>query len=63
MKKCVEFGVEGGGPVRRSGGTWLESVEADMAELGIDREGVHGRKKWRRNIMKRKFNPIEKRTV
>ena len=27
--------------------TWLESVEADMAELEIDREDVYDRKKWR----------------
>ena len=26
------------------GMTWLESVEADMAELEIDRENFHGRK-------------------
>ena len=32
--------------------TWLESVEADMAELEIDREDVHDRKKWRNNIIR-----------
>ena len=42
---------------------WLESVEADMAELEINREDVHGRKKWRKNVMKRKSNPIRKRTI
>ena len=36
--------------------TWLENVEADMAELEID-------KKWRRNVMKRKSNLIGKRTI
>ena len=40
----------------------LESVEADIAELEIDREDVHDRKKWRKNVMKMKFNHIEKRT-
>ena len=39
---------------------WLESVEADMAELEIDKDD---RKKWRRNDMKRKSNPIGKRTI
>ena len=29
--------------------TWLESVEANIAELEIDKEDVHNRKKWRRN--------------
>ena len=43
--------------------TWLESVEVDMAELEIDREDVHDRKKWRKNIMKRKCHPIGKRTI
>ena len=38
--------------------TWLESVGADMAKLEIDREDVHHRKKWRKNVMKRKSNPI-----
>ena len=41
VKKCIEYRVEGRRPRR----TWLESVEADMAELGIDREDVHDRKK------------------
>ena len=41
MKKCMEFIVEGRCPRR----TWLESVEADIAELEIDREYVHDRKK------------------
>ena len=43
--------------------TWLESVEADMAELEIDREDVHDRKKWRKNVMKMKSNLIGKRTI
>ena len=38
----------------------IESVETDMAELEIDKEDVHDRKKWKRNVMKRKFNPIRK---
>ena len=32
--------------------TWLESVEADMAEREIDREDVHDRKKWKKYVMK-----------
>ena len=32
-KKCMEFRVEGRGPVGRSRGAWLESVEVHMAEL------------------------------
>ena len=43
--------------------TWLESVEADIEELEINKEDVHNRKKWRRNVMKRKSNPIGKRTI
>ena len=43
MKKCMEFRVEG----RRTRRTWLQSVEADMAEFEIDKEDVHDRKKWR----------------
>ena len=38
--------------------TWLESMETDMAELEINREDIHVRKKWSRNLMKRKSNPI-----
>ena len=41
----------------------LESVEADMAELEINKDDAHDRKKWRRNVMKRKSNPIGKRTI
>ena len=41
--------------------TWLESVE----ELEIHKEDVHDRNKWGRNVnvMKRKSNPIGKRTI
>ena len=52
VKKYMEFRVEG----RRR--TWLESVEADMTEIEIDKEDVHDRKKWTENVMKRKSNPI-----
>ena len=45
VKKCMEFRVEGRRPVGRTRRTWLECVEADMAELEIDKEDVHDRKK------------------
>ena len=59
----MEFRVEGRRPVGRPRKTWLESVEADMAELEIDKEDVHNRKKWRVNVMKRKSNPNGKLTI
>ena len=34
-----------------------------MAELEIDKEDVHDRKKWRGKVMKRKSNPIGKQTI
>ena len=45
MKKCMELRVEGRRPVGRPRRTWLESVQANMAELEIDKEDVHDRKK------------------
>ena len=59
------YGVEGRRPVERPRKTWIESVEADMAKLEIDKEDVHDRSIWRRNVngMKRKSNPIGKRTI
>ena len=63
MKKCMEFRVEGRRPVGRPRRTWLECVEADMAELEIDKEDVNDRDKCRRNVMKRNSNPIGKRTI
>ena len=65
VKKCMEYRVKGRRPVGRPRKTWLESVEVDMAELEIDKEDVHDRSKWRRivNVMKRKSNPIGKRTI
>ena len=54
MKKCMVFRVESRRLVRRPIRTWLESVEADMAELEIDKEDVHDRNKWGGNVMKRK---------
>ena len=65
VKKCMEHRVEGRRPVGRPRKTWLESVEADMAALEIDKEDVYDRSKWRRNVnvIKRKSNPIGKRTI
>ena len=65
VKKCMGYRVGGRRPVGRPRKTWLESVEADMAKLEIDKEDVHERNKWRRNVivMKRKSNPIGKRTI
>ena len=63
VKKGMEFRIEGGRPIGRPRKTWLESVEADMVEPKIDKEDVHDRKKWRRNVMKRKSNPIGKQTI
>ena len=45
VKKCMEFRVECRRPIGRPRRTRLESVEADMAELEIDKEDVHDRKK------------------
>ena len=53
VKKCMEYRVDGRRPVGRPIRTWLESVEANMAELEIDKG----------NGMKRTFNPIGKRTI
>ena len=65
LKKCMEYRAESRRPVGRPRKTWLVSVEADMAELEIDKEDVHDRSKWKRNVnvMKRKSNPIGKRTI
>ena len=41
----------------------IESVEADMAEHESDKEKIHDQKKWRRNVLKRKSNPIRKQTI
>ena len=59
------YGVKGRRTVGRPRKTWLKSVEADMAKLEVDKEDVHDRSKWRRNvnIIKRKSNPIRKRTI
>ena len=38
VKKCMEIRIEGRRPVGRPRRTWLDSVEADMAELEIDKE-------------------------
>ena len=62
VKKCMEYRVEGRRPVGRPRKTWSESVKTDMAELEINKD-VHDRKKWRMHVMKRKSNPIGKRTI
>ena len=60
VKKCMEYRVEGRRPVGRPRKTWLEGVEADMAELEIDKEDVQDGKKWRRNVMKKEIQPYRK---
>ena len=45
VKKCMEYRVEGRRPVGRLRMTLLDNVEADMAELEIDREDIHDSKK------------------
>ena len=45
VNKCMEYIDECRRPVGSPIRTWLESVDADMAELEIDREDVHARKK------------------
>ena len=60
---CMEYRVEGRRPVGRPRRTWLESLEQVIAEFEIDREDVYNRKKWRKNVMKRKSNPIGKRII
>ena len=56
----MKFRVEGRKPVGRPRKTWLESEEGDIAELDIDKEDVHDRKKWRENVMTRTmdYKPI-----
>ena len=49
----MEIRVEGRRSIGRLRETWLENVEAYMAELEIDREDIRDGKKWRRNIMKK----------
>ena len=58
MNQCMEIRVDSGGPVERPRKTWLENMEADMEELEIDIEDIHYMKKWRQNVMKRKFITI-----
>ena len=59
VKKYMEYRVEGRRPVGRPRKTWVESVESDMAKHEIDREDVHDRRKWRRNVnvMKEEVQP------
>ena len=49
----MEIRVEGRRLIGRLREPWLENVEADMAELEIDREDIRHGEKWRRNIMKK----------
>ena len=44
---CLQMRVEGRWSVGTQRNTWVRNVEADMAELEIDREDVYDREKWR----------------
>ena len=62
VKKCMEYRVEERRPVGRPRRTWLESVEVDIAELEIDKDDVHDRKKCHEEEVqpyrKTDYNPI-----
>ena len=58
----MEIRVEGRRSIGRLRETWLENVEADMAELEIDREDIRDGKKWRRNIMKNEEVQLYRKT-
>ena len=49
--------------MRKGDEDWMKKCMELTAEFEIDKEDVHDRKKWRRNVMKRKSNPIGKRTI
>ena len=55
MKKGMEFRVEGRRPR-----TWLESVEADMAELEIDKEDVHGKEEMEKECYEEEVQSYRK---
>ena len=40
VKKCMEIRVESRRQAGRPRRTWLDNVEADMAELEVDREEI-----------------------
>ena len=58
----MEIRVEGRRSIGRLRETWLENVEADMAELVIDREDIRDGKKWRRNVMKKEEVQLYRKT-
>ena len=60
---CMEIRFDGRSPAGKQRKTWIENVEADMAELEVNREDIKDRKEWRHTAMKRKSNPIRKRTM
>ena len=58
----MEIRVEGRRSIGRLRETWLENVEADMAELVIDREDIRDGKKWRRHVMKKEEVQLYRKT-
>ena len=58
----MEIRVEGRRLIGRLRETWLENVEADMAEQKIDIEDIHDGKKWRRNVMKKEEVQLYRKT-
>ena len=41
----------------------VRECRSDMAEFESNKEDIHDLKKWSRNVMKRKSNPIRKQTI
>ena len=58
----MEIRVEGRRSIGRQRETWLENVEAYMAELEIGREDIRDGKKWRRNVKKKEEVQLYRKT-
>ena len=64
VKKCMEYRVEGRNR-RKTKKDMVSECRSGYNEHEINKEDVHERRKWRRNVnvMKRKSNPIRKLTI
>jgi len=50
VKKCMEYEVEGARPRGRPKKTWIEIVEKDCQECGLNKQDAVDRIRWKKKI-------------
>ena len=57
VKEVMSFNIEGTRPIGRPRKTWQTTVLADMRALDINHEVAMDHSKWKKALLRQKYNP------